>query len=373
MLTYEFVVYLAKMSVLLLAAVSLAFVVLDLLLGAVLLKLAGRLRVLWWLVPLNWIAWFVAALWLPASVKVGDSEISTRPWADLLAIPLVTLCAAAGAGLLLSIRLMISTFRARGSTETGPPALPERFNRPVSKAGLAGLIAGLNAPWEGLVYLSYYPWLWRYGIVPVLLNLIITALVFFGLIMAVFSSFSYIDGWFPEGWFYAILKVLTGLGFVLLAIGGALVSWLILQVALCGYFYGLLARQVELQLGTPPEELREASLFAEVKDVTIDIAVLIVINLGLLLLNLIPAVGSVLALVGGFYFNSFVLGREFFDYPLALRGWRRPEKLAFARERRANTCGLGLAVMGLYLVPFVGAVFLTTAVAGSVLLHRRIR
>ena len=46
--------------------------------------------------------------------------------------------------------------------------------------------------------------------------------------------------------------------------------------------------------------------------------------------------------------------------------------LAFARRHRWHTLGLGTAVAALAFVPVVNAVFLTTAVAGAVLLRKRI-
>jgi uncharacterized protein involved in cysteine biosynthesis len=80
----------------------------------------------------------------------------------------------------------------------------------------------------------------------------------------------------------------------------------------------------------------------------------------------------VLGLCGSYYFTSYTLGLEYFDYPLALRGLRRPEKLAFGRRHRLHVLGLGTAVAILALVPIVNAVLLTTAVTGAVLLHRQI-
>ena len=36
---------------------------------------------------------------------------------------------------------------------------------------------GFAAPWNGFVYLCRNPALWRYGVIPIILNLLITALV----------------------------------------------------------------------------------------------------------------------------------------------------------------------------------------------------
>ncbi len=75
---------------------------------------------------------------------------------------------------------------------------------------------------------------------------------------------------------------------------------------------------------------------------------------------------------GSYYFTCFALGREYWDYPLSLRGLRRKEKHLFANQHKMHTLGLGTAVIILLLIPIVNAVLLTTAVTGAVLLQRKI-
>ncbi len=96
------------------------------------------------------------------------------------------------------------------------------------------------------------------------------------------------------------------------------------------------------------------------------------INGGLLLLNIVPIVGSIVAICGGMYFQWFILGLDYLDFPMSLRGIRREQKRAFAKHHRWHTLGLGAAVFLLILIPAIGAIFLTTAAAGAVLLHRRL-
>ena len=83
-------------------------------------------------------------------------------------------------------------------------------------------------------------------------------------------------------------------------------------------------------------------------------------------------IGSLAAMGGSFYFNWLILGSDFINHPLDLRGMRRAEKRAFVKKHRFHTLGMGAAVTLLLLIPILGAVLLTTAVAGSVLLHRRV-
>jgi uncharacterized protein involved in cysteine biosynthesis len=92
----------------------------------------------------------------------------------------------------------------------------------------------------------------------------------------------------------------------------------------------------------------------------------------LLVLHIIPVVGSVAAVGGSIYFDCWVLGLDYFEYPLGLRGKARREMRQFCKAHRLQTLGLGAAVLLMALVPVLSAVFLTTAATGAVLLHRRL-
>ena len=51
---------------------------------------------------------------------------------------------------------------------------------------------------------------------------------------------------------------------------------------------------------------------------------------------IVPVLGSIAALGLTLYFDSFILGREYFDYPLSLRGLDRSQKRAFAKAHRSG-------------------------------------
>jgi len=157
----------------------------------------------------------------------------------------------------------------------------------------------------------------------------------------------------------------------LFAAGVGLAFVVALGLVFCAWFYAVLARQVEIALGTPVSEFRERGLFAELRDTAVNLFVLCALNVGCLLLNLVPGAGSVLATILGLYFTAFLFGLEYLDFPLALRGRNRREKLSFARRHRLVTLGLGSSVAVLNLVPGLGAIFLVAAVAGSVVLYHR--
>jgi len=220
--------------------------------------------------------------------------------------------------------------------------------------------------------MARHPGLWRYGVKLMALNLVITLVVLGVLVVAAVGLAAYLHPKFPEGTLGILWEVLAVLAMLLVAVGLTAAIWMLLNGVLSGYYYGKLAEAVERQLGLPPEEIREIPFRHQIADTLRDLGAMVLVNAGLLLLNCVPLVGSVAAICGVFYFNGYIFGRDFLDFPLALRGMRRKEKRAFCRRHRWHTLGLGTVVMLLGLVPLLGALVLTTATTGAVLLHRRL-
>jgi CysZ protein len=234
----------------------------------------------------------------------------------------------------------------------------------------AAFVAGLTAPWHGLQHMCRHPALWRYAIVPVVLNVLITAAVLTTLVAAGVALTLWLHPKFSGSWLGWIGEFATAIALLLAMVGGAAAAWMLLQGILCGYFYAKLAYQVELQLGMNPDEIKEVPFSYQVADAVRDFAALLAINIGFLFLHCIPVVGSIVGSCGALYFDCLIFGRDYLDYPLALRGKRRNDKWEFLRQHRMQGLGLGFAVLLLNFLPVLGAVVLTTAVTGAVLLHR---
>lgn len=118
-------------------------------------------------------------------------------------------------------------------------------------------VRGFTAPWRGFVYLCREPGLWLYGIVPVLLNLLITAFVLAIFLSAAIAFMAYLHPEFPEGWWGILLEIVSALALIMAAGTLAFVLWFILQSIFLGHFMGLLAKQVEIRLGTPADQFRD--------------------------------------------------------------------------------------------------------------------
>ena len=243
----------------------------------------------------------------------------------------------------------------------------------MSASTLSRFRSGLRVPLEGFAYMRRHPGLWRYAFVPILLNILITLVVLLILVGAAVWFVRWMHPRFSQEWWGVALEVAAAVAVLAVAVLLAMGAWVLLNGILCGHFYTKLAREVELQLGTPPGELREVPFAYQVYDSVRDFATLLAINIGLLTLNIVPVIGSIAGVVLTLYFDAFIFGRDYLDFPMSLRGMRRADKLAVCRAHRAETVGLGTAVFLLNLVPVVGSVFLATAAAGSVLTYKRWR
>lgn len=241
-----------------------------------------------------------------------------------------------------------------------------------SVTGLSGFASGFWAPVRGFQFLQKHPRLWQYALWPILLNLLITGLVGTGLILGTVWLLSAWHASWPAVWWGRVLEFLAGLLVMLAGVALAAGTWFVLQMGLNAWFYFELAREAEVALGRPRESLREAPILQQVRDGIITALRLIGLNLVLLLLNIIPVIGTALAAVGTVVCNAWVLGASHVDYPLSLRARTAVEKRAVCHRHRAVTFGLGMAVLLLVMIPIVGAILLTTAVVGAVLVHQSI-
>lgn len=242
-----------------------------------------------------------------------------------------------------------------------------------TKSGFArNFRSGLAAPVDGFTFLNNHPALWQFGVWPVLVNIVVTFVVWLSSFYVGWMLWDSYQASLPIAWWADIVKWIGLVSIVLLTLALGFIAYVLLLGVICAWFFSKLAYHVELALGARPEELAEIPIAAQVTDSLRAVLKLVVINVLLLFLHLIPVVGSIAAVVIGLYMDSLILGAEFIGYPLELRGRRWQERQAFAKQWTGATVGLGIVVTGLMLIPIVGAVFQTTAVVGAVLLHRQL-
>jgi CysZ protein len=275
-----------------------------------------------------------------------------------------------------------TALKAKGGENILVPTMNERSlpkmienmecDTPVSRTAFAAFREGFMSPWTGWHYMWQHPSLWRYGLMPLIMNLLVAVLLLAVLIALAGDFIVAMHPNFPDGWLWRVLEVLAALAVLIGAIGVSAVIWVILQGVFCGHFYSKLAEQVELQLGMKREDIQEVPFTHQIRDTLSDAGFLTGVNVGLLMLHCVPGIGSIISAGGSYYFTCMTFGLDYFEHPLALRGKRRSEMRAFAHRHRAHTLGLGTGVAVVSLMPLVNAVLLTTVVVGAVLLHRRL-
>jgi len=230
-------------------------------------------------------------------------------------------------------------------------------------------MTGMQAPLRGGRFMLRHWQLWAYAWQPVLLTIAITIIVGS---LAIWGGMNAVSSLQPAGdaslWTKS-LAIAAQVGVVILATATALTLYIVLQGAFCAVFFSVLARQTEILLGTEPTSLRDPPLSAQVIDALRAGLKLMIANILLLALNIIPAIGSALAITLGAYVDAYVLGGEFIGYPLELRGQRWLQRQQYAKQHLSATLGLGSVVSLMMFVPILGAVLQATAVVGSVLLY----
>jgi len=229
------------LAVLIFAVICTCIVLLGLPTGHVVLRILGKKRHLFWTLPLFNFALFlllIAAVW-PAfggQSRFPEVELTTE------AFLLLTFLGWISAGIVIGIKgatARLNGLRAarRGSTADGDHFVRDYLGRPQALSKRAAFLEGLAASWHGLVYLRLHCRLWWYAVIPILLNILITGLVLVFFLAVVIGYAVYLHPLFPAGWGWLLLEALCVLLLLLLAAGGALGVWMLLQAVLCGHYY----------------------------------------------------------------------------------------------------------------------------------------
>lgn len=249
---------------------------------------------------------------------------------------------------------------------------------------LKNFISGLSDVKRGGVYLLNNRGLFRYLIIPTLINLaLLVALVYF-LINQYGTLFDAISSQLgglsmePTTWWAHLLAgllwMLRGLlhvvlGFVL--IGLSVLVMLFVSQIVNSPFYDWLSEAVEkAEGGEAPEEsfsirrlLSNAgkTIWTEIKKFLFFINIPIL----LLLLNLIPVVGALAYTVIANLFAMWDLGFNYLSYPMGRRVVPFRKQVVFASHHKARLVGFGLPLM----IPFFNLLFGPVFVVGGTLLY----
>jgi CysZ protein len=249
-----------------------------------------------------------------------------------------------------------------------------------------GLLTGATYPFRVLAVFRRTPRLWGYVAIPILVNFIVGVVLYTGLLFFGWDSVAYLMGslthWVDSlitnlpRWLGILDYLIIGIGWLLrllLVVGLLLLTGFVLVqfgVLLGAPWYGQLSEQLE--------ELRTGQLYIVEVGIVRDIGrailfelkklVLVVgVGIGLLLLNLVPGIGTLAATVGGFALATTVVCLDFMDAPLERRRLRFREKLRVVFRSLPASASFSWVCLALVSVPLLNLLTIPLCVASGTL------
>ncbi len=249
-----------------------------------------------------------------------------------------------------------------------------------------GLLAGATYPFRSLAVFRRAPHLWKYIIVPILVNVVVGIALYAGLLFFGWESveglLTNLSNWLEKlivnlpAWLGFLKYLIIGIGFLLrslLVVGLLLLTgFLLVQfgVLLGAPWYGQLSEQLEkVQTGQLQivevgivRDISRAILF-ELKKLVLAVGV----GLLLLLLNLVPGIGTLMASIGGVTLAAMIVCVDFLDAPLERRRLRFREKLGLIFQSLPASASFSLVCLGLISIPLLNLVTIPICVASGTL------
>lgn len=265
--------------------------------------------------------------------------------------------------------------------------MPNLIHAPV------GLIAGATYPLRALFLLGRTPRLWGYVLVPILVNLVAGIGLYAGLLFPGWRGVNALvagldaktDSWIANlpawlSWLSVLDFLDAGLGWLLRVVLVLLLlvatGFLLVQfgVILGAPFYGQLSEQLELlRTGKLPaaEPQTAATILRDIGRALAHelnkLGLAVKVGVPLLLLNLVPGVGTAIASAGGVALAATLVCIDFLDAPLERRRLPFREKLGAIRRSLPASGSFALVCLGLVSVPLLNLLAVPLCVASGTL------
>jgi CysZ protein len=233
---------------------------------------------------------------------------------------------------------------------------------------------GLATLGRGFAYWRRRPGTMALGLIP-------AAIVFAGLIVLIVVLVTSLDPvtlfltGFAEDWDPGYRTLLRA-GFGLALIVGLVVLYAFAFTALTllvgDWFYARIWRVVEADLGEFTARRPEPGFWRSTLDAARLVVRAIVTGLLLAVVGLIPAVGTVVAVVLGVFLSGRLVALELTTRPLEARGMTRTERRAALRSHSPRVLGFGVGVHLCFFVPGGAILVMPAAVAGATLLAKHV-
>lgn len=238
---------------------------------------------------------------------------------------------------------------------------------------MAALIAGASYPLRAFTFLRATPELWRYVLVPFLVNVLVGVVLYVTLLLAGLRGIDAVVATLPEwaAWLGWLLRVLLVLG-LFVATGFVLVRF---GVVLGSPWYGRLSERIELmRTGAAPPAgggLRGATrdLGRALGHETRKLALVVGVGLPLFVVQFLPPFGPLLATGGTIALGATIACLDFLDPPLERRRLGFRQKLGAIRRALPASAGFGLACFALVTVPFLNLLAVPVCIAAGTLFY----
>lgn len=223
---------------------------------------------------------------------------------------------------------------------------------------ISDLLRGLKTFWTGVDWLRQRPSILASLFVPWIVGFIVM-LISFALFLdnqtAIMAAILFDPGnsWWMQPLYY-ISYGLVWLGVAILA----LVTGVLIVNVVAAPLYEWVSVKVEKDIRGGHVE--EVSIWHSLRLIPEELKKVVFILLIPLIVTLIPGLN-----VFSFIVTGFMLGWDFYDYPLARRGWRFRRRWEFVRGDFWAVLGLGLWLA----IPFVQFVLMPLAIVGGTMLN----
>jgi CysZ protein len=231
------------------------------------------------------------------------------------------------------------------------------------------LLGGAYDSLRGAAFLARHPRLWIYVLLPAVVALVLLVVAIGWTLTALSGPIAAFAAFLPGSWADNVLELLAGIVLTILSFT-ILIS---LAAVIAGPFNEMLSESVEERVtGKPGEKWR---LMRFLRDLVVGIwhalrrvSIYLVVMAALLVLGVVvPVVGSVIAAVLGALATARFASYDAYDAVWSRRRLRYREKMAYMREHRWRTFGLGAAVAVVLLVPGLNVVGLAIGATGATL------
>lgn len=223
----------------------------------------------------------------------------------------------------------------------------------------------------GWRFVGQHPELLKYCILP----LVLTLLGFLGISTLFYFYFDEIIGLIwqkPEGWLLVLWWVFKILMVPAMILIGYMVFFVVVGIVAAPFNDLLSEKAEEIAYGTEPKPFSIGymmrglgrTLLHELAKLGIYLAWMV----PLLLVNFIPAIGSIIFTGVGFWLTARFCAYDNLDFSMARREWSFAKKQKMLKTNRSVTMSFGTGVALFLLIPIVGVLTLPFSAIGGTLL-----